>query len=522
MPGARLYPISITAIICTIIQTCIASPPRPGGSFSWNTPLIPPPHDDIDDGFEDFKDGVIIALAVIGGVFGVFLITLITYFCVQNASRLGDLSLSDVELSDEQIRRLLPDDNSRQNYEMAREFERQHPCGSISTNITPEQEVEIFEKGVDAWEFTVNLDVNALLQGKTEVLFMGGDNCVQTNLPIPKTNPVYYFEVKITEKPNDVNMWIGLATKPYPTWRMAGWNKHSVGYSVNNGIVNKSYQFTSIPVGEQCFAGDIVGIGYQPHSGYVWFTRNGRKFRTLLSGMMYDMFPTISSDGPSSFSANFGQRGFVFIEANVKRWGFAPIEGAQSPPPMYGMDEDTILLETGISSNHRPPLQNSSLIPTDDDVYPIAHDASFPEGAIGDQPGRSGNAPPNANGGRSIDENRNYPLPPDYTEEDPIAKELLEAGSTDLFDAHLHRDRYGKRAQTGHEHHHHHHQQQQQQQQQIQDESNVQAIETHVPASSDMGSDEASTLLPTNFSATESAASKNYNKPDGRGSSAER
>lgn len=44
---------------------------------------------------------------------------------------------------------------------------------------------------------------------------------------------------------------------------------------------------------------------------------------------------------------NFGQSGFVFIEANVKKWGLAPITGSLAPPPPYGSEQGSILLEAG-------------------------------------------------------------------------------------------------------------------------------------------------------------------------------
>jgi hypothetical protein len=44
---------------------------------------------------------------------------------------------------------------------------------------------------------------------------------------------------------------------------------------------------------------------------------------------------------------NFGQAGFVFIEANVKKWGLAPMTGSLAPPPPYGNEQGSILLEAG-------------------------------------------------------------------------------------------------------------------------------------------------------------------------------
>lgn len=42
---------------------------------------------------------------------------------------------------------------------------------------------------------------------------------------------------------------------------------------------------------------------------------------------------------------NLGQAGFVFIEANVKKWGLAPMAGTLAPPPAYGSERGSILLE---------------------------------------------------------------------------------------------------------------------------------------------------------------------------------
>lgn len=39
--------------------------------------------------------------------------------------------------------------------------------------------------------------------------------------------------------------------------------------------------------------------------------------------------------------------GFVFIEANVKKWGLAPQTGSLAPPPPYGSEQGSILLDSG-------------------------------------------------------------------------------------------------------------------------------------------------------------------------------
>src|SRR4051812_38389327 len=49
--------------------------------------------------------------------------------------------------------------------------------------------------------------------------------------------------------------------------------------------------------------------------------------------------------------------GFVFIEANVKKWGLAPMTGSLAPPPPYGSEQGSILLESGRDGARQPEFQ---------------------------------------------------------------------------------------------------------------------------------------------------------------------
>jgi hypothetical protein len=60
-----------------------------------------------------------------------------------------------------------------------------------------------------------------------------------------------------------------------------------------------------------------------------------------------NFFPAVGANGPCVVHVNFGKAGFVFIEANVKKWGLAPVTGSLAPPPPYGSEQGSILLETG-------------------------------------------------------------------------------------------------------------------------------------------------------------------------------
>ena len=228
----------------------------------------------------------------------------------------------------------------------------QYPPNSLPTDITLSQFLSIQEKGVSAWCFEPDYEtVNSLLvHARTEITFLpdpASSSCVQSNLPLPKLNEVYYWEVKMFDLPETTTVAVGLATKPYPPFRLPGHNRFSVAYH-SSGDKSHNYPFTSTPFGPSLKEGDVLGVGYRPRTGTVFFTRNGRKTEDAFIGLSrWNLFPTIGADGPCSVHVNLGQAGFVFIEANVKKWGLAPSVGTLAPPPAYGSERGSILLDVG-------------------------------------------------------------------------------------------------------------------------------------------------------------------------------
>jgi SPRY domain len=147
--------------------------------------------------------------------------------------------------------------------------------------------------------------------------------------------------------PETTTVAVGLSTKPYPAFRLPGLNRYSVAYH-SNGDKSHNYPFTATPFGPTLKEGDVLGVGYRPRSGTVFFTRNGRKMEdAFISLNQWNLFPTIGADGPCSVHVNLGQSGFVFVEANVKKWGLAPSVGTLAPPPAYGSERGSILLDVG-------------------------------------------------------------------------------------------------------------------------------------------------------------------------------
>ena len=102
-------------------------------------------------------------------------------------------------------------------------FIQANPPESYQTDISLSQFLAIQEKGVSAWEFEPELEIaNCFVEGRTEIEFFDSECSVQSNLPIPKQNEVYYWEAKIYDKPETTLLSIGMTTKPYPLFRLPG------------------------------------------------------------------------------------------------------------------------------------------------------------------------------------------------------------------------------------------------------------------------------------------------------------
>ncbi|THH02889.1 hypothetical protein EW026_g37 [Hermanssonia centrifuga] len=263
-------------------------------------------------------------------------------------------------------------ETERRTYLRAKQYQLQYPPNSTPTDITLSQFLSIQEKGVSAWSFEPDFEAlsSLLVHARTEITFLpdpSSATSVQSNLPLPKLNEVYYWEVKMFDLPTTTNVAVGLATKPYPSFRLPGLNRFSVGYH-SSGDKSHNYPFTAASCGSGLKEGDVLGVGYRPRTGAVFFTKNGRKMEdAYVAFNNYNLFPTVGADGPCSVHVNFGQSGFVFIEANVKKWGLAPSSGTLAPPPPYGSERGP---ELAIQV-HPPPESPMSPDPPTPDVSDI-------------------------------------------------------------------------------------------------------------------------------------------------------
>jgi hypothetical protein len=102
-------------------------------------------------------------------------------------------------------------------------FVQANPPESVQTDISLSQFLAIQEKGVSAWEFEPELEIaNCFVEGRTEIEFFDAECSVQSNLPVPKQNEVYYWESKVYDKPENTLISIGMSTKPYPLFQLPG------------------------------------------------------------------------------------------------------------------------------------------------------------------------------------------------------------------------------------------------------------------------------------------------------------
>lgn len=306
-------------------------------------------------------------------------------------------ALDDENYVKDKLAKLSPEEQFY--YKQGEEYIRQNPPLIIPHELPSNRPIEdpimdestkqfINDEGAHAWEFQPDSNLpndTVLVENKTEVTFLNYnyEASVTTNLPIPRINRVYYCEFKIFEvntnaesshgthqlKDNEV-ISVGLSTCPYPYFRLPGKHHHSIAYD-SNGSRRFNDSFELDPALRTLFPrlqrGDVVGIGYRSNSGTVFFTRNGKKLKEdsvggHIKGWKFKyLYPIIGANIPCKIHANFGTYGFVYIEANVKKWGYAKSNGMKLPPPSYKEYGQDTLLESAYEDEGSDNETSSSI-----------------------------------------------------------------------------------------------------------------------------------------------------------------
>lgn len=359
--------------------------------------------------------------------------------------------LDNIDEVRDRLERLSPEEQFY--YKQGEEFVKLNSPLIIPHNLGDAQEIVdpiindqsrqfIEEEGANAWEFQPDPNLpndTVLIQNKTEITFLNYnyDASVSTNLPIPCINRVYYCEFKIyelntgfTEGINCLNsdeqISFGLSTSPYPYFRLPGRHHHSIAYDSTGGRrFNDSFELEPelASLFPRCEKGDVIGIGYRSNSGTVFFTRNGKKLNEKLVGghikgwKFRYLYPIVGANIPCKIHVNFGSYGFVFIEANVKKWGYAKANGLKLPPPSYEEYGNDTLLKSGEED--------------DGDFSDNESMASATDNMLVDEEGHLMPPPPGfefstSPGSKSVNEEitlDSYPLePPHYSEDEMRSK----------------------------------------------------------------------------------------------------
>ncbi|KAF7422439.1 hypothetical protein PC9H_010595 [Pleurotus ostreatus] len=158
------------------------------------------------------------------------------------------------------------------------------------------------------------------------------DICLMSNLPLMagmydgRGKKGFYYEILI--KRMDGLVAIGTTCRPYPVWRLPGWNRLSAGLHLDD-----LRKFFEDPDGgrdytealTQVSSGDTVGCGYEFTSGALFFTYNGQRLANAFTGIYlprhnHDVFAAIGVEGRNDFEINFGAELFRWKEGNEWAW----------------------------------------------------------------------------------------------------------------------------------------------------------------------------------------------------------
>ncbi|TFK37681.1 hypothetical protein BDQ12DRAFT_152393 [Crucibulum laeve] len=163
------------------------------------------------------------------------------------------------------------------------------------------------------------------------------DVCLLSDLPIlaglydihGKTG--VYFEVAIHKM--DGIIAVGTACRPYPVWRLPGWNRLSAGLHLDDFC-----KFFEDPDGGRDYDDHLqrnfrihngypatIGCGYEFTTGALFYTLNGERLKNAFTGIymprhQYDVFAAIGVEGDCVFDVNFGAEPFKWKAGNEWAW----------------------------------------------------------------------------------------------------------------------------------------------------------------------------------------------------------
>ncbi|KIY54009.1 hypothetical protein FISHEDRAFT_32189 [Fistulina hepatica ATCC 64428] len=164
------------------------------------------------------------------------------------------------------------------------------------------------------------------------------DSTILSNFPIiagkydTRGKSGAYFEIRISAPSTEGVIAIGMACKPYPSWRLPGWNRMSAALHLDD-----YRKFFENPDGgmdhDSCGRlrpdralepGETIGCGYEFATNTFFFTYNGDRFPAAFTGIyppgQHDVYAALGVDGTCDFEVNFGGDSFAWQPANEWDW----------------------------------------------------------------------------------------------------------------------------------------------------------------------------------------------------------
>jgi len=136
-----------------------------------------------------------------------------------------------------------------------------------------------------------------------------------------------YYEILIHQMYGFIA--IGTSCRPYPSWRLPGWNRLSAGLHLDD--CRKFFEDVDggrdyVPgLDGRIRPGDTIGCGYVFATGELFFTHNGQRLPPAFTGIYlprphHDVYAAIGVEGQCVFEVNFGGEYFKWKEGNEWAW----------------------------------------------------------------------------------------------------------------------------------------------------------------------------------------------------------
>ncbi|KAI9097400.1 hypothetical protein DFS34DRAFT_694762 [Phlyctochytrium arcticum] len=147
--------------------------------------------------------------------------------------------------------------------------------------------------------------------------------------PLSLTRPAYFeltvLSTNTSRTPHDAGILpynafisLGVATRPFSPFHHVGWDAYSVGYHSDDGKIYKGAFVRSDPAPTSTRSspvdfGTVLGCGYNPLTGSLFFTRNGHSLGISATNVFaHELYFVIAATRSWKIGINTGDQPFVY------------------------------------------------------------------------------------------------------------------------------------------------------------------------------------------------------------------